>query len=98
MDRDRRWEKIQLCYEMMTGEKNISEKKPLEYVQEEYDSGRTDEFFNPVLLNKDYLIKKDDPIFSLIFDPIEQFNLLLPLTTPTLINSNKNLFPLIFFA
>lgn len=69
MDRDRRWEKIELAYNTLTGKGAISTKDPISYLQEEYQKELFDEFITPTLFNKDYAIKKDDCVFFLNFRP-----------------------------
>lgn len=69
MDRDRRWEKIELCYKTITGRGFITNKKPEDYIIEEYNQGIYDEFIKPVLFSADYAIKNNDSIFFLNFRP-----------------------------
>jgi 2,3-bisphosphoglycerate-independent phosphoglycerate mutase len=69
MDRDRRWEKIQQAYQMMTGHGEKTNLKPEAYVLNEYKSGFFDEFITPALFNQDGAIKQDDSIFFFNFRP-----------------------------
>lgn len=48
MDRDNRWERVQKGYEAIVNAKPICNHLPLQYMQEMYDKGITDEFLEPV--------------------------------------------------
>ena len=50
MDRDKRWERIKLAYDLMVYGKGAPHKNALEAIQESYDNGVTDEFIKPVVL------------------------------------------------
>jgi 2,3-bisphosphoglycerate-independent phosphoglycerate mutase len=69
MDRDRRWEKIQQAYKMMTGQGEKTSLKPEAYVLNEYKSGLFDEFITPALFNQDGAIQQNDSIFFFNFRP-----------------------------
>lgn len=69
MDRDRRYNKTEHAYQTMIGQKDITSKSPLEFLESEYEQGRYDEFLSPVLFSKDLAIKKDEPIFFFNFRP-----------------------------
>jgi 2,3-bisphosphoglycerate-independent phosphoglycerate mutase len=69
MDRDRRWEKIELAYTTMTGHGKITSKSPETFIQDQYSEEIFDEFITPVLLDEDAAIKKDDSIFFINFRP-----------------------------
>ncbi|GAB4421192.1 MAG: 2,3-bisphosphoglycerate-independent phosphoglycerate mutase [Bacteriovoracaceae bacterium] len=82
MDRDRRWDKIEKAYRMMTGEGQTTDQAPLEYLKSEYKSGRLDEFVNPVLFKKEYAIKNDDCIFFINFRPDRAIQITLAFMDP----------------
>jgi 2,3-bisphosphoglycerate-independent phosphoglycerate mutase len=69
MDRDRRWEKIQHAYQMMTGAENKTNLKPEAYILSEYKTGIFDEFITPTLFNEDAAIKNGDSMFFFNFRP-----------------------------
>lgn len=67
MDRDNRWERVKKTYDLLVhgiGEKvnNLSES-----IQKNYDSGVTDEFLEPHLLNSKALIEEGDVILFFNF-------------------------------
>ena len=50
MDRDNRWERTQLAYDLLTQGQGISETDPIAAMQNAYDRGETDEFVKPVII------------------------------------------------
>ncbi|MDA0709023.1 MAG: 2,3-bisphosphoglycerate-independent phosphoglycerate mutase [bacterium] len=48
MDRDKRWERTQLAYDLLTQGKGLCETDPVQAMQNAYDRGETDEFVKPV--------------------------------------------------
>ena len=69
MDRDRRWEKINHAYKMMTGSGEKTSLKPEAYVLEEYKKGLFDEFITPVLFTDDGAIQNGDAVFFFNYRP-----------------------------
>jgi 2,3-bisphosphoglycerate-independent phosphoglycerate mutase len=69
MDRDRRWEKIERAYKMMTGVGEKTLLKPEAYVLDEYKKGNFDEFITPALFVEDGAIKNGDAIFFFNYRP-----------------------------
>lgn len=69
MDRDRRWEKIQRAYEMMTGKGNKTQLSAQDYVATEYKNDIFDEFITPALLTDEGAIKSEDSLFFINFRP-----------------------------
>ncbi|MEX0966806.1 MAG: 2,3-bisphosphoglycerate-independent phosphoglycerate mutase [Bacteroidia bacterium] len=53
MDRDKRWERTKLAYDMMVHGKGQSFTDPIEAIRESYDQGITDEFIKPVVIVKE---------------------------------------------
>jgi 2,3-bisphosphoglycerate-independent phosphoglycerate mutase len=50
MDRDNRWERIQLAYDLLTAGKGTASSDPLAALQAAYDAGKTDEFIDPIVI------------------------------------------------
>lgn len=69
MDRDRRWEKINHAYKMMTGSGEKTSLKPEAYVLEEYKKGLFDEFITPTLFTDDGAIQNGDAVFFFNYRP-----------------------------
>ncbi|MCT4642124.1 MAG: 2,3-bisphosphoglycerate-independent phosphoglycerate mutase [Bacteriovoracaceae bacterium] len=68
MDRDRRWDKIQRAYDMMTGSAT-TDLDPLSYLKSEYDKDIFDEFITPALFLDEGAIKNDDCVLFFNFRP-----------------------------
>lgn len=49
MDRDKRWERVQLAYELLARGKGEATTHPLELLQKRYDADETDEFIQPIV-------------------------------------------------
>ena len=69
MDRDRRWEKIQKAYDMMTGKSCVTDEDPISYIESQYKNEVFDEFIEPMLFDKNAAIESDDCVFFLNFRP-----------------------------
>jgi len=82
MDRDRRWEKIQLCYETITGKGAHSDSSPLDYIKGEYQKEIYDEFITPTLFIKEGAIKKEDSVFFFNYRPDRAIQITLAMTDP----------------
>jgi len=67
MDRDHRWERTQKAYDLMVGGKgeNISSVK--EAIRKSYENGKTDEFIEPIVINKEGLIEDNDAVIFFNF-------------------------------
>ncbi|MEL4307858.1 2,3-bisphosphoglycerate-independent phosphoglycerate mutase [Joostella sp. CR20] len=50
MDRDKRWERVKLAYDLIVNGQGAPYKNALEAMQESYDNGITDEFIKPIVL------------------------------------------------
>ncbi len=64
MDRDRRWERTQLAYDLLVRGKGSKAADPLEAVKASYEEGVTDEFIKPILLDESPAsrLQKGDPV------------------------------------
>ncbi len=69
MDRDRRWEKIEHAYKMMTGMGEKTQLKPEAYILNEYKKGIFDEFITPALFVEDGAIQNGDSVFFINYRP-----------------------------
>lgn len=50
MDRDKRWERVKLAYDLLVNGEGAPYKNALEAMQESYDQGVTDEFIKPIVI------------------------------------------------
>lgn len=62
MDREQRYDRLKKAYELLTAGKGAKYDDPLTALQMSYANGVTDEFVEPVLLNKDGIIKDGDSV------------------------------------
>ncbi len=70
MDRDQRWERVQLAYDAIVNRKGETFTSLEDFVDREYAKGITDEFFTPSYnKDEDLSIKDNDAIISMNFRP-----------------------------
>lgn len=50
MDRDNRWDRIERAYDVLTGVGSETRASALDYIQQSYDAGVTDEFITPMAI------------------------------------------------
>ncbi|MBC8510097.1 MAG: 2,3-bisphosphoglycerate-independent phosphoglycerate mutase [Cryomorphaceae bacterium] len=72
MDRDKRWERIKLAYDLLTKGKGEVSRNLTESIQNSYDKGVTDEFIKPIVsIDKNGIpiatIKEDDTVICFNF-------------------------------
>jgi 2,3-bisphosphoglycerate-independent phosphoglycerate mutase len=72
MDRDLRWERVKLAYDLLVNAKGTKTTDPLAQVKHEYEQGITDEFMNPIVCcdeqnNPLCTIKEGDVVISFNF-------------------------------
>lgn len=62
MDRDKRWERVEAAWTVLTGQAPVVSKTALEVIAASYAAGKTDEFLEPTLLNMKGAIGDDDAV------------------------------------
>ena len=66
MDRDKRWERVKLAYDLLVNGKGTESTSILDTIQKNYDEGVTDEFLQPIINGAlpvgSTLIKEDDVV------------------------------------
>ena len=72
MDRDKRWERVKLSYDLMVNGKGEKSCNLLESIQNSYNNGETDEFIKPIIVvdenrNPIVTIKDDDAVICFNF-------------------------------
>jgi len=67
MDRDNRWERTQKAYEALVLGKGNFASSPIQAIRESYAAGKTDEFIEPVVLDKNGLIQNNDAVIFFNF-------------------------------
>ena len=53
MDRDKRWERVKLAYDLLVQGKGEKSTDPLDAIQKSYDNNTTDEFIKPIVITND---------------------------------------------
>ena len=69
LDRDNRWDRVELAYDAMVNGVGIEAECGREAVLASYADGKTDEFILPTILNKDGMIKENDSVICFNFRP-----------------------------
>jgi len=70
MDRDRRWDRIQLAYDLLVrGRASQRARSGADAVRAAYQRGETDEFIKPVLVGEEAQIRPGDSVFAFNFRP-----------------------------
>lgn len=69
MDRDCRWKRTQKAYEALVLGKGKHTKSFVEEINNQYQKGITDEFLEPIILDKKGLIKDNDAVIFFNFRP-----------------------------
>lgn len=82
MDRDRRWNKIEACYQTFIGQGKTTTLTPLAYLQNEYKEGRYDEFITPVLFDEKLAMRNDDAVLFFNYRPDRAIQITLALNYP----------------
>ena len=63
MDRDKRWHRTEVSYDAMTLGHGIKQANPIKAVKASYQQGLDDEFFLPIIVERDGLISDGDAVF-----------------------------------
>jgi 2,3-bisphosphoglycerate-independent phosphoglycerate mutase len=67
MDRDKRWERIKKAYDLLVKGVGQESSEALEALQASYDKGISDEFLEPVILEKEGVLRPDDVLICFNF-------------------------------
>ncbi|HUH36161.1 MAG TPA: 2,3-bisphosphoglycerate-independent phosphoglycerate mutase [Moheibacter sp.] len=67
MDRDKRWERIKLAYDLMVKGLGKATNHPIQAIQASYEAGISDEFLQPILVDKNGLIEEGDVVINFNF-------------------------------
>ncbi|HII07847.1 MAG TPA: 2,3-bisphosphoglycerate-independent phosphoglycerate mutase [Methanotrichaceae archaeon] len=69
MDRDRRWDRIEMSYRAMTSGEGFRADSPEEAVKAGYDRDENDEFLKPTVVDPDGMVKDGDSLVFFNFRP-----------------------------
>ncbi|MBW1294282.1 2,3-bisphosphoglycerate-independent phosphoglycerate mutase [Aquimarina litoralis] len=68
MDRDKRWERVQLAYDLVVNGEGTSSSNIVESIQKNYDEDITDEFIKPIVI-----VENDTPVATIKEDDVVIF-------------------------
>ena len=69
MDRDKRWERLQMAYDAMVYGEGVQNEDPVDAVAKSYENGVTDEFVEPVVCDSKGTISNNDSIIFFNYRP-----------------------------
>ena len=69
MDRDKRWERLQMAYDAMVYGEGVQNSDPVDAVARRYENGVTDEFVEPVVCDSQGTISNNDSIIFFNYRP-----------------------------
>ena len=100
MDRDKRWERVQMAYDAMVYGEGIQNADPVDAVAKSYANGVTDEFVEPVVCDKDGTIGDNDSVIFFNFRPDRARELTRTLVDPDFagFERKKGFFPLTYIC
>ncbi|MBQ9625422.1 MAG: 2,3-bisphosphoglycerate-independent phosphoglycerate mutase [Clostridia bacterium] len=64
MDRDNRWERVQIAYDALTLGEGEHTNNPCATMQKRYDNNETDEFLKPIICGESFVKEGDSVIFA----------------------------------
>lgn len=67
MDRDKRWERIKLAYDLIVKGSGEKSNDPIQCISNSYADGITDEFMRPILVDPNGLIEEGDVVINFNF-------------------------------
>jgi len=67
MDRDKRWERIKLAYDLIVRGKGEKSNNPVQSIENSYKEGISDEFLKPILIDENGLIEEGDVVINFNF-------------------------------
>ena len=98
MDRDKRWDRVELAYNAMVCGEGAYEPDALKAIEDSYAAGASDEFVKPVVVNKEGMIGQGDSAIFMNFRPDRAREITWALTLPDFdgFERKKTVYPLSF--
>ena len=94
MDRDKRWERVKIAYDLLVSGEGKQAKDLIEAMQESYDEGVTDEFIKPINnCTVDGTIKEDDVVIFFNYRNDRAKELTIVLTQQDMIEQGMKTIP-----
>lgn len=99
MDRDKRWDRIKIAYDLYTQQKAESSSDFIKSIESSYAEGITDEFLNPMFANGiNSRIEKDDVIICFNFRTDRLRQLTTVLTQENMLDEGMKTIPLKYYT
>ena len=93
MDRDNRWERVQLAYDAMVYGEGIQNPDPVDAVAQSYVAGVTDEFMEPVVCDSDGTVSDNDSVIFFNFRPDRAREITRAIVDPDFTGFQREFFP-----
>lgn len=93
MDRDKRWERVQLAYDAMVYGEGIQNEDPVDAVARSYAAGVTDEFVEPVVCDVEGTISDNDSVIFFNFRPDRAREITRAIVDPDFDGFRREYFP-----
>lgn len=97
MDRDKRWDRVQKAYDVLTLGTPFCEQDPIEYIENSYSNNIGDEFIEPACFDKNAVISDGDVVFFYNFRADRAREITSALTLENFTGFNRKLKPKIPF-
>ena len=93
MDRDKRWERLQMAYDAMVYGEGVQNSDPVDAVARSYENGVTDEFVEPVVCDSQGTISNNDSIIFFNYRPDRAREITGAIVDPEFDGFPRELFP-----
>ena len=93
MDRDKRWERVQMAYDAMVYGEGVQNADPVDAVAKSYANGVTDEFVEPVVCDKEGTIGDNDSVIFFNFRPDRAREITRAIVDPEFDGFQREYFP-----
>ena len=93
MDRDKRWERVQLAYDAMVYGQGVRNADPVAAVERSYADGVTDEFVEPVVCDREGTISDGDSVIFFNYRPDRAREITRALVDPAFDGFQREFFP-----
>ena len=96
MDRDKRWDRLEMAYDAMVYGRGIMNEDPVDAVARSYANNVTDEFVEPVVCDENGVIGDNDSIIFFNFRPDRAREITRVFVDPDFDGFNREFFPLTY--
>ena len=93
MDRDKRWERVQMAYDDMVYGEGVHNADPVDAVAKSYANGVTDEFVEPVVCDSEGTIGDNDSVIFFNFRPDRAREITRAIVDPEFDGFQREFFP-----